>query len=74
MDVTTPHDYGCDCPRCRAIITAIIARNPDGSYFFNDYELLKLSLQREKWEGGNDRINQDEGRPRRLASDRGGNL
>jgi len=39
------HDYRCECERCRAMIQAIIARSPDGSYFFTDKELLELAMR-----------------------------
>lgn len=38
-----PHDYGCSCKQCMNMMSAILARNPDGSYFFSDEELEKIA-------------------------------
>ncbi len=40
-----PHEYGCQCERCRAMIAAILAKDNDGDYFFTDEELRALSEQ-----------------------------
>lgn len=37
------HSDSCRCDRCRNMMAAIVAQNPDGSYFFNDDELLRLA-------------------------------
>ena len=40
-----PHDYGCTCRQCRAMIAAIAAEDPDGTPFFSERELYELALR-----------------------------
>lgn len=40
-----PHDYMCPCIECRAMTAAIVARNPDGSYFYTEEELEQLATK-----------------------------
>ena len=38
-----PHNPGCDCQSCMAMVQATIARNADGSPFFSEEELYNLA-------------------------------
>lgn len=38
-----PHDYMCPCDGCTAMVAAIVARNPDGSYFYSEEELKQMA-------------------------------
>ena len=38
-----PHNPGCDCQSCMAMVQATIATNPDGTPFFSEEELYNLA-------------------------------
>ena len=36
------HESGCKCERCRNLIAAMLAKTPDGEYFFSDAEITQI--------------------------------
>lgn len=43
-----PHDYMCPCEQCKGMAAAIMAQNPDGSYFYSEEELKQMAS---RWSG-----------------------
>lgn len=43
----SPHEYVCDCWRCRVMTAAIVAQDHKGDYVFTDDELLSLATRKE---------------------------
>lgn len=38
------HDYDCECRRCKGMFKALCADNPDGTPFFTDEEMDRMSM------------------------------